>query len=172
MKIESEKMRGERREGRRKKGGPGRNGRYSKKYAAADREDKLIINLRDLGHTMRALYEGRGSQKQILMVLNEVKRITQRDLTAELRIQPGSASEVIRKLEKSELIKRVQSETDRRTTDITLTEAGRLKAEEALKMRRNRHKDMFSCLTEEEKDTLLTLMEKLNGDWDVRFRSL
>ena len=50
-------------------------------YKDADRNDKLIINLRDLSHTMRFLYEGKGSQKRILIVLNEMGRTTQRELT-------------------------------------------------------------------------------------------
>ncbi|MFR5072181.1 MAG: hypothetical protein ACLTDS_08630 [Bianqueaceae bacterium] len=31
-------------------------------YKDADRNDKLIINLRDLSHTMRFLYEGKGAR--------------------------------------------------------------------------------------------------------------
>ena len=30
---------------------------------------RLIISLRDISHTMRSLYEGKGSQKRVLMVL-------------------------------------------------------------------------------------------------------
>ena len=39
-------------------------------YQATDMNDKLIINLRDLGHIMRFLYEGKASQKRILIILN------------------------------------------------------------------------------------------------------
>ena len=66
---------------------------------AANINDKLIMNLRDISHTMRSLYEGRGSQKRILIILHEVGKITQRALTERLGIQPGSASEVIAKLD-------------------------------------------------------------------------
>ena len=71
-----------------------------KHYQEADIPKKLIINLRDINHVMRSLYEGKGSQKRILIVLNEVGNITQRELTERLGIQPGSVSEVIAKLEK------------------------------------------------------------------------
>ena len=38
---------------------------------AADINDGLILSLRDLHHTMRSLYEGKASQKRILIILNE-----------------------------------------------------------------------------------------------------
>lgn len=135
-----------------------------------NKEDKLILNLRDIGHMIRFLFEGKGSQKRVLIILLEKGKMTQRELTERLGIQPGSASEVIGKLENADLICRTTSPEDRRTADIVLTENGRRKAQEALENRKRRHQEMFSCLTEEEKDTLLTLTEKLNRDWDNRYR--
>ena len=139
-------------------------------YKDADRNDKLIINLRDLSHTMRFLYEGKGSQKCILIVLNEMGRTTQRELTERLGIQPGSASEVIAKLEIAGLITRTMSETDRRTMNIELTEEGKKLACEAVEQRNRRHEEMFSCLSEEDKDLLLSLLEKMNADWQTRYQ--
>lgn len=142
-------------------------------YNAADRNDKLIINLRDLSHTMHALYEGRGSQRRILIVLDEIGRsVTQRELTERLGIQPGSASEVVAKLEGAGHIRRTPNEADRRTVDIALTDAGRAVAAEAREQRTRRHEQMFSCLSDGEKDQLLSLLEKLNGDWEERYRDV
>lgn len=141
-------------------------------YEAADRNDKMIINLRDISHTMRALSEGRGSQRRILIMLLEAGRITQRRLTERLGIQPGSASEVLAKLEKNGLITRTESSADRRTTDIVLTDQGKSMAEEALRQRQTRHEEMLSALTEEEKNTLLSLLEKLNNDWRERYQNV
>lgn len=132
--------------------------------------DRLLMNLRDLERTMQMLYEGKGSQKRILIILRESGGMTQRALTELLGIQPGSASEVISKLEGTGLIWRRPSMADRRTMDIGLTETGMAMAEDAAQKRQQRHVEMFSCLTAEEKETLLSLMEKLNGDWDVRYR--
>lgn len=139
-------------------------------YRYADLNDKLIINLRDLGHIMRSQYEGKASQKRILMILNESETITQRDLTERLGIQPGSASEILAKLENAGLIIRTQNEFDRRTTDVRLTDAGRELAAEALAQREKRHKEMFSCLSEKEKQELLSLLEKVCNDWRTRYR--
>lgn len=140
-------------------------------YLEAGMNDRLIINLRDLSHVMRSLYEGKGSQKRILMILNETDgHITQRELTGRLGIRPGSASEVIAKLETAGYIRRTPDETDRRTVEIELTESGRKAAQEALQQRMHRHEEMFSCLTGEEKELLLTLLEKVRGDWEQRYQ--
>lgn len=138
-------------------------------YDILDMDNKLILNFRELGHMIRFLFEGKGSQKRILIILQEAGNITQRELTERLGIQPGSASEVIGKLESMGLIRRTPSQTDRRTMDIQLTESGRQQAEEAVSQRKARHREMFSCLSEEEKTMLLGLVEKLNRDWDSRY---
>ena len=96
--------------------------------------------------------------------------MTQRELTSRLRIQPGSASEVLGKLEAAGLITRAQSESDKRTTDVTLTPAGRETAKEAAAQRAARNAQMFSCLSEAEKAALLALLERVNAAWDELYR--
>lgn len=133
--------------------------------------DRLISNLRDLSHVMRSLYEGRGSQKHILIVLAEIGcPVTQRELTERLGIRPGSASEVIAKLEGAGYIRRSPNETDQRTSDIVLTEEGKTAAANAKQQRICRHEEMFSCLAEDEKHQLLSLLEKINANWEIRYR--
>lgn len=131
-------------------------------------EQTLIKNLRNLGHRIRFLFEGKGGQGRILTILYTSGRMTQRELTGKIGVQPGSASEVIGKLESAELIERTPSAADRRTVDIELTEKGKIKAQEVMEQRKIRHEEMLSCLSEEEKRTLLALTEKLNADWDRR----
>lgn len=138
-------------------------------YLAADTNGRLIINLRELSHMMRMLYEGKASQKRILIILNETGNITQKDLTDRLGIQPGSASEILSKLESAGWILRTQNEGDRRTTDISLTDIGRELAKEASAQRKERHEEMFSCLSEEEKQQLLSLLERVRTDWRTRY---
>lgn len=146
--------------------------RTAQRRAHYEREDvnrKLVINLRDISHTLRDLSEGKGSQKRILILLLETGSITQRELTQRLGIQPGSASEVIAKLENAGLVTRTESEADRRTVDVALTEEGSRQAEEAKAQRDRRHGEMFSTLSEEEKAQLLGLLEKVNTDWESRY---
>ena len=139
-------------------------------YESLDRNNKLIWNFRDIGHTMRQISEGRGSQKRILILLRETKGMTQKELTARLGVQPGSASEVLNKLEQAGLISRTPSEADHRTTDIRLTPDGEALAKEASTKRAERHEQMFAVLCDEEKDTLLTLLERVNAHWDQVYR--
>lgn len=140
-------------------------------YNTVGINDKLVLNLRDLSHTMRFLYEGKGSQKRILIILEEIGGcVTQQELTERLGIRPGSVSEVIAKLESIGYISRTPNEMDRRTVDIVLTESGKIAAEEASVQRRQRHEEMFSCLSEDEKSELLMLLERVNEDWDARYQ--
>lgn len=141
-----------------------------KRYENLDIDDRIIRNLWDISHTMRHISEGKGSQKRILMILNESGVITQSELTQRIGIQPGSASEVLGKLETAGLITRIPSQSDKRTTDIQLTEEGKLAALEARSQRQERHKRMFARLLEEEKNTLLSLLEKVNEDWEKQYR--
>ena len=139
-------------------------------YKSLDRNNKLIWNFRDIGHTMRQISEGRGSQKRILILLRETAGMTQKELTARLGVRPGSASEVLNKLEQAGLILRTPSETDHRTTDIRLTSDGEVLAKEASIQRMERHEQMFAVLSVEEKDTLITLLERVNARWDQNYR--
>ena len=139
-------------------------------YESLDQNNKLIWNFRDIGHTMRQISEGRSSQKRILILLRETSGMTQKELTARLGVQPGSASEVLIKLELAGLILRTPSKIDRRTTDIRLTPEGEVLAKEAATRRAERHEQMFAMLSSEEKDTLIALLERINARWDCIYR--
>ena len=142
------------------------------RYVTAGVNEKLIMNLRDIHMTMRALYEGKGSCRRVLIVLEKTGPITQKALTERLEIQPGSVSDVLGKMEAMGLVTRTPSEEDQRTANVTLTPAGRLRAAEAAEQRRQRHEAMFSCLAPGEKETLIGLLEKVNADWETRYASL
>lgn len=139
-------------------------------YETLDLHNRLIRNFWNIAHTMRHISEGKGSQKRILMILKEYGDITQRELTEALGIQPGSVSEVLSKLEAAGLIQRTVSREDHRTTDIRLTEAGEAAAGMAYEQRKQRHQEMFRCLSETEMQTLLKLLEKVNASWSRQYR--
>ena len=140
-----------------------------KRYQALDTNGKLLALIHESGHTAHFLFDGKGSQNRILHILAKEGAMTQRALTEHLGIQPGSASEVIGKLEKAGFISRVTSDEDRRTADIRLTDAGKAQAEEQAARQKEKLREMFSALTEEEKASLLKILEKLNISWsDMR----
>ncbi len=131
---------------------------------------RIVRNLWDIFHEMERISDSKGSQRRILIILSEVDSMTQRELTRKLGIQPGSASEVLGKLESAGMIVRTPSETDRRTADVRLTDLGRQKADEADKRREDRQHQMFASLSEEEQMTFLSILEKLQDDWEKRFK--
>lgn len=145
--------------------------RRSADCGTAEMDDRLVINLRNLGHTIRFLYEGKGSRKRILIILYKAGCMTQKELTERIGVQPGSASEVLGKMELAGLVERSPSSKDRRTAELKLTALGRSEAAEALRQRTERHREMFSCLTPEEQYKLLELTEKLQRDWNSRYCS-
>lgn len=136
-----------------------------------DKNRQLLRNIRALGRTIRALSEGRASQKRILRLIEESGCITQHALTGRLGVQPGSVSEVIGKLEASGLVVRTPNPADRRTSDIRLTAQGLAQAQLATQQAQERRQEMFACLSQDEKDVLLGLLEKLNADWKQRYHA-
>ena len=134
-------------------------------YLKLDTNGKLDTLLRELHHMSRFGMESRGGQGRILQILAQDGDMTQRVLTEKLGIQPGSASEVIGKLERAGYITRTESTEDRRTVDVRLTESGK----EHLNKRRAEKPDLFSALSEEEKEQLVGLLEKLHADWKQKF---
>ena len=133
-------------------------------YNEKNINDKILLNIRDIEQRMHFLYDGKKSQRRILIILRNEESITQRELTEKLSIQPASVSEVLAKLANKGYIVRVPSSIDKRTMVISLTEEGRKVADEAYQSRSLRIVEMLSCLEDDEKDTLLSLLEKLNTD--------
>lgn len=136
---------------------------------SAAENEALIHCLWDVHHKMRQIHDGKASQSRILIILKERGTMTQRALTEHLHIRPGSASEIITKLEKSGLLTRSLNEQDHRTVDLLLTAEGKRLAQEAANQRRSLHEEMFECLTAEEKNTLHMILDKLQADWCSRF---
>jgi len=140
----------------------------NERYENADTNDRIVINLRELGHKIRFQFAGKGSQERVLEILKERGDITQRELTERLGIKPGSSSELLAKLEHAGMIRRSPNERDRRVMNLSLTEAGREQAAKVDGLREKRQEEMLSVLTSEEKEALLGLLEKVNRGWEVQ----
>ncbi|XOW21510.1 MarR family transcriptional regulator [Lactococcus cremoris] len=70
-------------------------------------------------------------QGQILNILMENSKMTQKNLVAQLDMRPQSASEMIKKLEKKQFISRQKDAQDKRGFIISLTEKGKAVLEES-----------------------------------------
>lgn len=92
--------------------------------------------------------------------------MTQKELQEALGVQPGSASEIISKLEDRGLVSRERDEEDRRRVVLRITEAGREQAEAA--SCEEKGQDLYEALSVEEQDTLKALLKKLLESWNTR----
>lgn len=94
--------------------------------------------------------------------------ISQKDLAFLLGIRPQTLGEMLRKLEERDLIERKKSETDGRVVEVYLTEAGKTRAAEVAERRKVVATDMFAVLSEEEKDQLAGVLDKLSAEFERR----
>ena len=130
----------------------------SSRYQEAPLPEKIEMLLRELSMPRHG---ARDSQDRALFLLAHEEPMTQRDLTDRLGIQPGSASELIGKLEAAGFIVRTPSENDRRTQNVSLTDLGRRRLAELGEEHRSARRRRFDALSEEELRLLCKLLEKL-----------
>ena len=137
----------------------------SQRYTEADKEGKIFAILQELGYFCRFYFDGKGGQNRILHILAKHGEMSQRDLTERIGIQPGSASEILGKLERAGYITRKPEETDKRTFVVSLTEAGSAKGAELERERGARISELFSVFSDQEKEQMLSMAERLYGAW-------
>ena len=102
--------------------------------------------------------QGRG---RMLATLHDCGPMSQSQLACRLDIRPQSLSELLGKAEAEGLIERRQSEEDKRQTIVSITEAGHERVAGFRETHRRRAQAFCAPLTEEEKSTLIVLLEKL-----------
>ena len=106
---------------------------------------------------------GRHGREMLLMAVLDAGEngIRQKDIAEAVGINASSLSEQIDALEVDRYIERKANPDDKRSTLITLTEKGRARAYEVMDERQKVAADFCEKLTEEEKDTLILLLDKL-----------
>ena len=112
---------------------------------------------------------GRGhrrGQARVLTMVAMKEGINQKDLAFLLGIRPQTIGEMLLKLEERGFVERRKSERDARAIQVFLTPEGREKAERIAQRRAFVAADMFSALTDEEKEQLNTLLDKLSAELD------
>ncbi len=98
---------------------------------------------------------------RILVTIGRHGSLTQKRLAEEIAVSPQSMSESLVKLEHDGYILREKNRLDKREVIVALTPAGRAHSDElAQKMRSQAHK-FLEPLSEEEKQTLFSLLTKL-----------
>lgn len=99
----------------------------------------------------------------ILDLLSKNDGLSQKQLADMLDIRPQSISEAITAMESYGLVHKEISEQDKRCALVYITEAGAERQAKLLEERRLNAKRIFGALDEEEKDTLLALLEKVTS---------
>lgn len=120
--------------------------------------EDLDLLFRSCAHMLHHKERRSGSREQILTYLMENGSAFQKDIQEELRVQPGSVSELLSKLEKNDLIVRKKSRLDKRAVIISLTQKGAAETKVRLQKEEN---SPFDVLTDEEQETLRTILRKL-----------
>ena len=109
------------------------------------------------GKPTRNPYRGQG---RVLAALNAEPEISQKDLTRQLGMSKQSLAELLGKLEKSGLIRRSQSETDKRSVIVRLLPAGRDAARELGDFSCD-VEYIFDCLNAEERVQFSGYLERI-----------
>jgi DNA-binding MarR family transcriptional regulator len=113
-------------------------------------------------------------QGKILEVLLKHKQLSQSKLLEIVDIKAPSLSEALSKMQKQLLITRKTSPSDSRENIISLTAKGKWQANYFRRMKQHHSDKMFNSLSEEEKEQLTVILEKLHmGEDDhmhVHFR--
>ena len=102
------------------------------------------------------------SREHILIMIGEhPDGVRQKTIAEEAGINQSSASELISKLEADGYLRRTVDPDDRRATLLFLTDLGQARAAEVADEKEAVFTEFFSVLTEEEKDTLSSILDKL-----------
>lgn len=127
-------------------------------------EDSLVGLLCRCGYIAERKSGRTRGQMRILQILSHTWRISQKELTDRLGIEPGSMSEVLAKLEDKGYIQREKDADDRRKMMITLTEAGKKAAGGCSEGSDDK---ILESLSEEEKESLGRILGKLLAHWQA-----
>lgn len=128
---------------------------------------EVIRNLRQCGHFLYFKTGGKTGRRRIFYFLLQQGELPQRELQDLLCVQSGSLSEIIIKMEADGLIEKVRSRRDGRRLVLQLTEEGRRQAEESCAKYERQVEKMLSCLSPEQKTSLLDTLELLIAHWAV-----
>lgn len=127
----------------------------------------LLKYLGFCGHYMHFHGGGRSGKQPILCML--AKRggsVSQVELGQFFELKPGSLSEILTKLENMGLIERKRNPEDRRQLTVILTPKGQKEAERDQAARIKFRQEAFSCLTAEEQNQMIEMLQKIRVRWE------
>ena len=102
-----------------------------------------------------------GRERLLVLIGKQEGGIRQKELLEKAHIGAPAMSELINKLEDDGYIVRTVDPEDRRATLLSLTEKGQARAAEVEDERAEKFKSAFASLSDEEKETLAAILDKL-----------
>lgn len=108
-----------------------------------------------------------------ILYLSPNQRMMQVEVAKEMNVTSANITFLVDGLEKAELVRRVPSQTDRRTVYVELTEAGQLLTERLLPSMARFMSRLMEGFSDEEKHTLSGLLDRLRKNAEAfELRSL
>jgi Transcriptional regulators len=101
-------------------------------------------------------------QIHLLFLISKNDGVIQRDLAEMMDMRPSSLTEMLTNLEQNSLITRKQDEKDRRVIHVYLTDNGKSAIDGFIQANDELSNSFFSCLTTEEKEKMLEIVNKIN----------
>lgn len=101
------------------------------------------------------LYPG---QPPLLFTLNKEDGQSQKELAEKLNVRPSTMTVMLKRMEKGNLVKRMQDLDDQRISRVYITEVGKEICEKSRKIMNQTEEEMFGNLTGDEKVILRRLL--------------
>lgn len=129
-----------------------------------DRKELLEV-LQKCGFYLHNQKRKKLGQYRILLYLSHHLKSSQKDIQAHLRIQAGSISEILLKMEKAGLVYREKDERDKRRILVDITKEGKDKLQGLIEEYERENEILFDILNDEECKQLYQLLNKLYKEW-------
>ena len=104
---------------------------------------------------------GMSRERMLVIISDYPDGVRQKELADRAGINASSTSEVVNRLEDDGYLRREIDPSDRRATLLKLTELGEARANEIREEREAMFVELFGKLSDEEKDTLSALLDKM-----------
>ena len=100
-------------------------------------------------------------QSGVLNTLEDSPGVSQSGLARKINVRPPTATRMVERMVVSGLVERVQDRNDRRSSRLFLTNTGLDVARRLQAVHDTERGEVFSVLTTDEKDHLVTLLERI-----------
>ena len=103
-------------------------------------------------------------QPPLLFALYKENGQSQKDLAKKMRIQPATMTVMIKRMEKTNFIKREQDEKDQRISRIYITEKGNNVCKQLIEIHKGMEEECFENFTQDEKIVLRRLLMQIRDN--------